>query len=85
MADVPTIEHLAGAGIDPDDIKRARGYLLLRRLSGDITDDEMSEIGQALGLFEHPDVQAREPRGHLKGVRGRAVPTFDKRRGAVGA
>ena len=45
----------------------------------------MSEIGQALGLFEHPDVQAREPRGHLKGVRGRAVPAFDKRRGAVGA
>lgn len=85
MADVPTTEHLAGTGIDPDDIKRARGYLLLRRLSGDITDDEMTEIGQALGLFEHPDVQAREPRGHLKGVRGRAVPTFDKRRGAVGA
>ena len=23
MPDVPTIEHLAGAGIDPDDIKRA--------------------------------------------------------------
>lgn len=83
MADVPTTEHLAG--IDPDDVKRARGYLLLRRLSGDITDDEMSEIGQALGLFEHPDVQAREPRGHLKGVRGRAVPADWSRRGAVGA
>lgn len=86
MADVPTTEHLAGAGIDPDDIKRARGYLLLRRLSGDITDDEMSEIGQALGLFEHPDVQAREPRGHIKGTKGRlrAVPVDWTRRGAVG-
>ena len=37
------------------------------------------------GLIPDPDVQARQPRGHLKGVRGRAVPTFDKRRGAVGA
>ena len=85
MADVPTTEHLAGAGIDPDDVKRARGYLLLCRLRGEITDDEMTEIGQAHGLFEHPDVQAREPRGHLKGVRGRAVPADWSRRGAVGA
>ena len=52
---------------------------------GDLTDEDMTEIGQMLGLIPDPDVQAREPRGHLKGARGRAVPADWNRRGAVGA
>ena len=60
-----------------DDIKRARGYLLLRRLAGDITDEEMTQIGDALGLFEDTEpAPTREP-----GLR--AVPTDWTRRGAV--
>ena len=65
------------------------GSVLILNAVGDITPDkrdaEMDRLKVMLGLIPDPDVQARQPRGHLKGVRGRAVPTFDKRRGAVGA
>ena len=66
------------------------GNLLIAHFDGKIPagldfDAECDELAKALGLIPDPDVQAREPRGHLRGVRGRAVPTFDKRRGAVGA
>ena len=65
------------------------GSVLILNAVGDITPDkrdaEMDRLKVMLGLIPDPDVQARQPRGHLKGVRGRAVPAFDKRRGAVGA
>lgn len=65
------------------------GSVLILNAVGDITPDkrdaEMDRLKVMLSLIPDPDVQARDPRGHLKGVRGRAVPTFDKRRGAVGA
>lgn len=65
------------------------GSVLILNAVGDIAPDkrdaEMDRLKVMLGLIPDPDVQARQPRGHLKGVRGRAVPTFDKRRGAVGA
>ena len=70
---------------DFDPEREALGCLAVCLVTGQITRGEFDEWGQMLGLIPDPDVQAREPRGHLKGVRGRAVPTFDKRRGAVGA
>ena len=74
---------LIAPDIDPE--REALGCLAVCLVTGQITRGEFDEWGQMLGLIPDPDVQAREPRGHLRGVRGRAVPTFDKRRGAVGA
>ena len=51
----------------------------LRIRAGDITDEEMTQIGEALGLFEDTEAApTREP-----GLR--AVPGDWTRRGAVGA
>ena len=49
--------------VNPDDDakRRARIYLLAMRLTGQLDDDGMSEIGQALGLFACPEVDARAP------------------------
>lgn len=44
----------------------------------EITRDEFTDFGQALGLLRHRDVDK-------KGSRGRAVPGDWTRRGAVGA
>lgn len=74
---------LIAPDFDPE--REALGCLAVCLVTGQITRDEFDKWGQMLGLIPDPDVQAREPRGHLKGSRGRAVPTFDKRRGAVGA
>ena len=65
--------------------REALGFLAVCLVTGQITRDEFDTFGQMLGLIPDPDVQAREPRGHLKGVRGRAVPGDWNRRGAVGA
>ena len=51
----------------------------------EITRDEFTNFGQALGVLRHRDVDNRPPAGHKKGVRGRAVPGDWNRRGAVGA
>ena len=51
----------------------------------EITRDEFTNFGQALGLLRHRDVDNRPPAGHKKGSRGRAVPADWNRRGAVGA
>ena len=51
----------------------------------EITRDEFTNFGQALGLLRHRDVDNRPPTGHKKGSRGRAVPADWNRRGAVGA
>ena len=83
MADVPTTEHLIDSTVDAATEKAALGHLLVLRDRGDLTDEGMTEIGQMLGPIPDPDVQARDPRGHTKGVRGRAVPGDWTRRGAV--
>lgn len=71
---------------DLDDEQRSSlQQLALAYGGGAITRDEFFEFGQALGVLRHPDVQAREPRGHIKGDRLRAVPADWNRRGAVGA
>ena len=69
--------------IDPE--REALGCLAVCLVTGQITRGEFDEWGQMLGLIPDPDVQARDPRGHTKGVRGRAVPGDWNRRGAVGA
>lgn len=51
----------------------------------EITRDEFTNFGQALGLLRHLDVDNRPPAGHKKGSRGRAMPADWNRRGAVGA
>lgn len=63
---------------DSEDMKRrARVVLMAMRLTGQIDDEGMSEIGQALGLF----ADTPKPRDR-HGMR--AVPNDNKRRGAVG-
>lgn len=65
------------------------GSVLILNAVGDIAPDkrdaEMDRLKVMLGLIPDPDVQAREPRGHLRGDRLRAVPADWNRRGAVGA
>ena len=88
MADVPTTEHLIdGSDVTPEQQKEALGHLALRFEREQITLDEFTRIDRMLGLIPDPDVQAREPRGHIKGTKGRlrAVPADWNRRGAVGA
>lgn len=69
--------------IDPE--REALGCLAVCLVTGQITRDEFDEWGQMLGLIPDPEVDARPKRGHLRGVRGRAVPADWNRRGAVGA
>ena len=65
------------------------GSVLILNAVGDIAPDkrdaEMDRLKVMLGLIPDPDVQAREPRGHIKGTKGRlrAAPTDWTRRGAV--
>ena len=83
MADVPTTEHLIDSTVDDATEQAALGHLLVLRDRGDLTDEGMTEIGRMLGLIPDPEVDARPKRGHVKGVRGRAVPTDWNRRGVV--
>lgn len=67
----------------PDDERVALGYLAIMRDRGDLTELEFDRIGRALGLLPDPDVDNRPKRGHVRGVRGRALPVDWTRRGAV--
>ena len=66
----------------PDVMQRAAlGHLAILRDRGDLTDEDFTEIGEALGLIP-TDVDERPRRGHIKGDRLRAVPADWKREGA---
>ena len=70
---------------DFDPEREALGCLAVCLVTGQITRDEFDDWGQMLGLIPDPEVDNRPKRGHVKGVRGRAVPVDWTRRGAVGA